>query len=395
MKFLFLTNPAYGNLNTVLGIITELVKKKHHVVVYNTEEFAEIIKKTGAECRLPPFSVGEFDTRKMNSALNIAEKILEITEIAVPPLTKIIQEEKFDCLFHDAMGLWGKLAAYRTKTPAVSLISSMAINKNVLLRYTKYLISDYLKEIIQPMRTLKILHSCNKIYKEMDNANDSIIDLFVNKEKLNLVFTSKYFQPISESFDPSFKFVGPIIFDRKEQAIPEKLLQTKKPKIYISLGTAFNDNIDLYKMLIKSISNSSYQIFLSIGNFIKPTDLGKIPDNIYISAYLPQLEILKEADLFISHGGMNSVNESLYFGVPMLLFPIIQEQRINASRVEELGAGIYYKQRIKGEEELITLTNKILSNNYYKKNALKIGQTLVKTGGLQTAVDHILAFVKG
>jgi UDP:flavonoid glycosyltransferase YjiC (YdhE family) len=50
--------------------------------------------------------------------------------------------------------------------------------------------------------------------------------------------------------------------------------------------------------------------------------------------------VLRRADLFITHGGFNSVQEGLVAGVPLLLFPQMQEQVFNAERVSELGAGL-------------------------------------------------------
>ncbi len=51
-----------------------------------------------------------------------------------------------------------------------------------------------------------------------------------------------------------------------------------------------------------------------------------------------------KTDVFVTHSGMNSVNESLYYGVPMVLFPQHSEQRMVANRVVHLGAGIMLKE---------------------------------------------------
>lgn len=393
MKFLFLTSPAYGHLNPMSGIMRELVKRNHKVIAYNTVEFADKIKQTGAVFREPPFKIGNFDLRQMNSAVNIAEKVLNLTEKAVPELTTILQKEKFDCLLHDSFNLWGKVAALKNNIPAISLIPCMAINLKVLLTYTKFLTTDYLQLVRQPLRTLQIFRGFKSIHNQTGNATPLIFDLFVNKEKLNLVFTSEHFQPCRESFDTSFKFIGPIIFDRQEEAVPDKLLNSKKPIIYVSLGTAHNDDVNSYKTLIDSFTGLPFQVFISIGSYVKPQQFNKLPKNVYIRNYLPQLEILKRSSLFISHGGMNSVNESLYFGVPLLLLPIIQEQRINSARVEELGAGIYYKNGTPDTAKLKLLLNKLLADKSYKNNAKKVGITLTKSGGLRTAVEYILNYV--
>lgn len=392
MKFLFITNPAYGHLNPQLGIISELVKKGHKVVVYNTQEFAEKIKQTGAEFRSPPFKIDKFELRQMDSALNIAEKILEIADPAITSLNNVVSYEHFDCLLHDAVSLWGKIVGLKNKIPTVSLVPSMAINSKVILAYTKYLLSDYWQEIKKPLRTLETFKRHSMFYKNIGEKTPPIFDLFINKERLNIVFTSRYFQPFAESFDSSYKFVGPIIFDRKEEQVPSELLQTDKPIVYVSLGTAFNDDIIFYKTLINAFSQLPYQAFISIGSYLKNSDLGKIPENVHVKNYLPQLEILKKSSLFISHGGMNSVNESLYFGVPMLLFPIIQEQHVNASRVEELGFGIYFHNKIINQGEIISAVQKILKDSFYSQNAKMISKTQHEAGGLTAAVNQILDY---
>ena len=63
-----------------------------------------------------------------------------------------------------------------------------------------------------------------------------------------------------------------------------------------------------------------------------------------MQAHVPQIEVLQRATAFVSHGGMNSVNESLSHGVPMLVIPQMGEQMIIGRRVEELGAGLYIEK---------------------------------------------------
>lgn len=56
-----------------------------------------------------------------------------------------------------------------------------------------------------------------------------------------------------------------------------------------------------------------------------------------------QVKVLQDVDGFISHCGMNSVNESLYYGVPLVLFPQQSEQVLVCRRAAELGAGFVLK----------------------------------------------------
>ena len=79
---------------------------------------------------------------------------------------------------------------------------------------------------------------------------------------------------------------------------------------------------------------------MAVGPSIDPAKLGKVPENIVVQQIVPQLEILQHADVFVSHGGMKSVNESLYFDVPLVVVPQGVDQPVLAKRVAELGAGV-------------------------------------------------------
>ena len=281
----------------------------------------------------------------------------------------------------------------KTNTPAVSLVPSVGINLQVLLASGRHIFPDVIKLIKEPLRTRNFIREYFKLYRRYALKRPSLFDILSNTEKLNIIFTSRYFQPQSESFDDSFKFVGPIIYDRNEKEGLELLINSSKQLIYVSMGTVYNDDIEFYQRIIKTFADKSYRVFISTGKYINQKKLGTIPQNIFVKRYWPQLEILKKASLFISHGGMNSINESLYFGVPMILFPQIQEQRINSARVEELGAGIYYKHDLKSKI-FLEKVEEVIKNSSYKSSAEKIGKTLKQAGGIDSAVNHILGYIQ-
>lgn len=106
-----------------------------------------------------------------------------------------------------------------------------------------------------------------------------------------------------------------------------------------------------------------------------------------------QIQVLQNTDVFITHCGMNSVNESLYYGVPMVLFPQHSEQRLVAERAAELGAGIILKSH--SPEVIRKTVFQILENHMYKKNANKLADSLKESGGAKSAVDAIYTIIKG
>ena len=66
---------------------------------------------------------------------------------------------------------------------------------------------------------------------------------------------------------------------------------------------------------------------MSIGKNINIKDLGDIPVNFNIYNHVPQLQVLKETDIFITHGGLNSINEGIILqNLPFIIIPIFFDQ---------------------------------------------------------------------
>jgi len=96
--------------------------------------------------------------------------------------------------------------------------------------------------------------------------------------------------------------------------------------VYVSLGTVHHGQIDFYRQCFDVFGRRSGQFILSIGRDTDVAALGPIPPNFIVRPHVPQIEVLERADAFITHGGMNSIHEELYFGVPMVLIPQQLEQ---------------------------------------------------------------------
>ncbi|MDE8672777.1 nucleotide disphospho-sugar-binding domain-containing protein [Priestia aryabhattai] len=133
-------------------------------------------------------------------------------------------------------------------------------------------------------------------------------------------------------------------------------------------------------------------VILSVGKHTDISQFKDIPSNFIIRNYVPQLEILEQADVFITHGGMNSTSEGLYFGVPPVVMPVVGDQLIVANRIEELGASLQLNRQ---ELDATTLRNETKQNNCYqtlhlKKRAWKSENP----GGYKKAVEAILEFKK-
>ena len=167
-------------------------------------------------------------------------------------------------------------------------------------------------------------------------------------------------------------------------------LKNKKHVVYVSLGTITNNDVNFFRICIDVFKNTKYNVIISLGKQISLTSLPSIPGNIFVRQYWPQLKILENSELFITHGGMNSIMESAYYGVPMIVVPQRMEQRICALRLQELGAGIFIDKKKFTKERLDKAINKIKTDPSFARQIKRLQNSIIKAGGYKKAVDEIL-----
>jgi MGT family glycosyltransferase len=129
---------------------------------------------------------------------------------------------------------------------------------------------------------------------------------------------------------------------------------------------------------------------LSAGADTDLDSLGAIPENIVVRNYVPQLDILKRADVFVTHGGMNSVSEGLWYGVPLVVIPQGSDQYLVAKRVETLGAGVALDKRGITPEALRQAVESVLSDEGKRANIKAIQESFREAGGYVRAADVIV-----
>ena len=116
--------------------------------------------------------------------------------------------------------------------------------------------------------------------------------------------------------------------------LPEPLASAEGPLVYLSLGSLGSADVGLMKTLIATLADSPFRVIVSKGPQHAELDLA---DNMTGAEFLPQASILPQVDLVITHGGNNTVTESLYYGKPMVLLPLFWDQYDNAQRIDETG----------------------------------------------------------
>lgn len=399
----FLSHPAHGHINPTLPVVAELVRRGERVVYYATELFQAKVEATGAEYR--SYGPQELFERKLayGGIFGGMVGLLEATEEILADLLAQVREERPDYLLLEAHSVPGNLVQKIVEIPAITLCSMFAFNERLISP------SDLIRFMYGPapapalLDGLQGLHHYLEVAQRITNkygvACPNIVEYLSNPQPLNIVFTSKYFQIGGEqAFDERYKFVGPSVAPRVETTAGQPAgdfpwdALTGQALIYVSMGTMYNADAAFYHACFDAFGDSGYQVVLAVGQRLDLSQLRQPPDNFIVRPFVPQLELLQRANLFITHGGMNSANEGILFHVPMLVLPQQADHYVVANRLAELGAGIVLDRSQVTAEQLRALSEKVLTDSSYKAQCETIAETLRAGGGYQRAADEILAY---
>ena len=380
MKIAWFCIPAYGHTNPTLGLVKALTDAGHQVWYFSFEEFREKIEKAGATF------IGcdgyDFEMEDKGNADRVGKDKVYATELLVSSTlaldemtTRVIGEIKPDVIVSDSVAFWGKLAAMKHGLPYVSSTTTFAFN-----RYS----AKYMQESAWDIA--RMLIAMPRINKQLDRLRKkgypvkNLLEIVQNDNDTNtIVYTSKYFQPCSDTFSDRYHFIGPSI-----RPITEPVEKTADKTVYISMGTV-NQNRQFYRNCINVLASTGWQVIISMGTNTDQFD--DLPENIQVYESVDQMAVLSIADAFITHCGMNSASEGLYFGVPLVLFPQTPEQDAVAKRTEELGAGVRLKSI--SEEDVLDALTKVISEPQYKDAALRVSESFKACGGAAEAKEFL------
>lgn len=167
--------------------------------------------------------------------------------------------------------------------------------------------------------------------------------------------------------------------------------------IYVSMGTVSNYDIGrctkFFTRIAKVARWRSNDLFvLSSGKFFEIDRLLPLPNNMMVFETVPQVDLLQRCDIMVTHGGMNTITECVFCGVPMLVYPLSRkwDQPGNSARV------VYHQLGLRGRIERDTAKtiskkiNQLIGNyQYYKDNVLKMKEKFEQKNNSTEVVNII------
>jgi len=400
VKILFFNIPAHGHVNPTLPVVAELVRRGQHVIYYNSDWFRDAITATGAEFRAYPALTTTLGSEAaMNTAVAQGSVVVTLdlltqaTEALMPFAVEEIRREKPDAVVHDSLCMWGNYAARVMDALTIGSFAIFALGHGGSIDPRSMLV-ELKHGAIPKLGRLRALQ--RNISERYRLGGLKLLDAFNSTGIINLVFTTRDLQPSGSDFDDSYTFVGTSIAARPHAPdFPFEAIR-RAPVITIARGTIMTQNKQFYRTCIDAFADHPGTVILATG---RDNDLGSLmpfPDNMIVRPLIPQLEVLQRSDVFVTHGGMNSVHEALYYGVPLVVVPGQPEQAMVAQRVVAKGAGVALGMvpplgQVTAQA-LRSAVDTVLGDARYQENARALGENLRGAGGYTHAAQVIQAF---
>lgn len=206
-----------------------------------------------------------------------------------------------------------------------------------------------------------------------------------------LVLTAEGVEAPRDPLPPRTFYIGPCLSGRDGggDAFPFDRLSPMLPKVYVSLGTVFNNKPDVYRRIIDAFADGTRQVVVSAGGAYARLRRGSFPPSVLLFQRVPQVQLLPRVDAVISHGGNNTVNETLAAGRPLLVLPVGGEQGDNAARVVWLGAGLRGDIRAFTSDEVRAKVDRLLTEPGFSQRAAEVARVLAETDGVGTATAFL------
>ncbi|MBV9356023.1 MAG: glycosyl transferase, partial [Chloroflexi bacterium] len=347
----------------------------------------DAVQATGAVVR-------RYEAQAITSLDDLMATFVDQTQQVLPQVLDQIREDRPDVVVYDALCLWALIATRLCPAPVIGLRPTYAFGQLDLARLARRIPPERRTEMQALQRDMAARLAA--ISAQYGLPPMSLLDLVSDSAPLTIIFLTREFQPGGEHLGDRYLFVGPSIRERQGwSGFPFERLDPSRPLVYLSLGTIFNNRPDLIRTCFDALGDGAYQVVAALGRRLDRKLLGSIPPRFVLAEHAPQLELLARARAFITHAGMNSTMEALYYGVPMVALPQMPEQAMTAHRIAKLGVGVELDPGTLTVEALREAVSSAVNDPGVRQRVRALQERTRAAGGYRRAADAIVNVATG
>ncbi len=385
-----LNTPLHGHVIPANRLGAALVRRGHRVIAWAPERFRGMIEAAGAEHRVSPGRMGEeirLAGRERVSVLTgppggpssaFWDIVAARTQAGRAGTREVIEQlhaEGVELLVHDYMLVAGRIAGLWLGLPRVSSRSF----------YLQGVAGPFAPPDPPRPRTAEALEAARgAVARDWGIDLGGPMDLERNAGDVNVFHST----PEIAGFEPpddSWRMVGPLLEDEVgvEPALDH---DDGRPLVYVAFGTLFGGRREAFVAVLDALADEDVRVLVGAGG-LRPDELAPVPANATVVGFANARAVLRDAAVFVTHGGTASVHEALAAGVPMVCLPLGADHWQWSRRVCDLGAGEMLGAI--APEALRSAVLRLLEDPDVRERAAALGARLRAYDGDSLAIDAI------
>jgi len=330
---LFVVLPERGHIHPFLGAAAELRRRGARVSFYAPRDVRAILAPYGfidvhhpdgaappaAEHRGAAFTALLENPARLRAW--IRAMLVDAAEPAIAPLRAHLRASQPTVVVIDPMAYFAAIAAHEEGLPWLGL--STSLNPCIADDTESELIAT-LRDLDDARHALFQLHGMQARFRVSDVLSPRGTFVLSTRELLG--------EHLPDDGVP-VHLVGASLPDGDAQpsAAPEL--------VYASFGSQAYHQPRRLRAVIDAARSTAARFVIAMGDLAATSFASDLPPNVEAVAFAPQVALMREASVVVTHGGANSVHEALAHGVPLLVSPICNDQLHNAELVARRGVG--------------------------------------------------------
>jgi MGT family glycosyltransferase len=380
-RILFVVPPLTGHVNPTAAVGAELATRGHDVAWAGHAGLLRMLLPAGA--RVFPVISEALEARLRRCG----EHSMQLRGFAA---LKFFWE---DFLIPLAFGMLpGAEAAIARFTPDVVIADQQALAGALAARQAGI---AWVTSATTPAELLRPLTGTPKVEEwvrglmtefQLASGVSDPVDLRFSSQ-LVLAFTTTALVGDTSGVGKNVAFTGPALARRPDHgSFPWAWLDPARRHLLVSLGTL---NGPAGTRFFRVVTDALADLRTEVQAIMIAPAADDVPPHILRAAHVPQLALLPHMAAVISHGGHNTVCESLAHGLPLVLTPIRDDQPIVAQQVAAAGAGIRLRFARLTVAELHDAIAAVLDDPSYRRAACRVRDSFTAAGGARAAADHV------
>lgn len=168
---------------------------------------------------------------------------------------------------------------------------------------------------------------------------------------------------------------------------------TARPLVYVTFGTFFNNNLDLFRLALEALANESVDVVMTVGRDQDPAELAPLPANTRVERFIPQAELLPSCSAVVHHGGAGTTFGALAHGVPQVFVPQGADNYEHAAMCESAGTAIVLRPEVLTPANLASAVRHAVNDEAYSVASRRCAQEIAAMPDADSVASALRSWV--